>query len=269
MKILCAGIKEFDSGKTTLCLALIKYFKERSEKICGFKPKSGNNLWYHWGTIKEGLKEGIVYSKDAKLMQQEADLNISILLLNPIHRIWMPISNKNLWTSLLPGFVLDRIAINGKCMIALNNTIDLSLVKNHFKKLLASHEVKYVRDRKDLEELTPLYENAVKFTERELSKLFEHIIYESYSNIALPLGDINDLDYAFVIKPFRINIYDGQRYLMAHETISSISLLEEDTTSVIEVLKPLVKLKIPPYSENIADNLKNEIAPVLDDLFSL
>ncbi len=266
MKFLCAGIKEFDSGKTTLCLALIKYFKERGHEICGFKPKSGNNLWYHWRIIKEGLEKGIVYSKDAKLMQQEADLKVSILLLNPIHRIWIPTSNKYPWTSFLPGFVLDRIAINGKCLIALNKTLDLSLVKKYFKKILTLYEVKYVQDRKDLEELAPLYEEAVKAAEIELSKSFNHIIYESYSNIALPLGDINDLDYAFVIEPFRLSIYDGQKYLMAHETISSISLLEEDTASVIELLKPLIKLKIPPYSENVPEHLKNEISPCLDKL---
>jgi len=44
--ILIIGLKNNDSGKISLARAIISYLRDKNYKTCGFKPFSGNNIWY-------------------------------------------------------------------------------------------------------------------------------------------------------------------------------------------------------------------------------
>ena len=61
--ILIIGLKDIDSGKTSLARVIISYLKDKDYKTCGFKPFSGNNIWYDFGFIARTLSEGRIYSR--------------------------------------------------------------------------------------------------------------------------------------------------------------------------------------------------------------
>lgn len=267
MNLLCAGLRELHSGKTTLTIALIRYFKEMNMSVSGYKPRSGNNVWYHWSLIERMLREGRIYGKDAKLLLDESEEEIDIYALNPVHRLWGPQSNEISWGN-LPNFLLDRITHEDKNYIAINKKISFPIDKNHFEKLLKNSEIIPIQSTSELNELNNLYEQANEWGYQYLSTKYDHIIYESYSDIGIPFLSIPELDYIFVIEPFVISIYPGDRYLKALEYASTISI-EIKTSRIIELLRPIEKIKIPPYAGNVEDKLKDKMKPFLDALFDL
>lgn len=264
MRVLCAGLREKDSGKSTLTLSLIEYFKERNIKVCGFKPKSGNNIWYHWKRVKEGLDKGTLYGRDAAKYYNKCNGQIPITTINPVHRLWMPSFN-NSYQESIPNFILDRITVEGKQIVALNTNVDIPIDWAHFDKLMENSEVIKIRTREDLENLTELYEEGDQWAWSFLSKEVETIVCESYTNVGLPWNSISDLDYVLVVEPFKIDIYDGERYIKASKFVSSI-LMEQKTCEIIEPIKPLESIKVPPFSNNIIINIKDHLKPYLDEL---
>jgi predicted P-loop ATPase/GTPase len=268
MKILCAGLRDYQSGKTTLTLALLRLFKESGQSVCGFKPKSGNNLWYHWTQVKNALKEGFIYGKDAKLLYNEISNHISINQINPVHRLWMPTMNEMSFGG-LPHFILDRITINDRQIVAFNSYVDCPVDHSYFEPLLSRSEQIKILNRTDLQNLTRLYEEADRTAERLLKKKYDILICESYADTGLPWNGISELDYVFTIEPFHLSIYEGERYLQASEVISTLSI-EQKTKDIIEPLKPLKKIKIPPFADNIINNykilVKKEFGKIFDDL---
>jgi predicted P-loop ATPase/GTPase len=268
MKILCAGLRDYQSGKTTLTIALLRLFKELDQKVCGFKPKSGNNLWYHWTQIKNALKEGFLYGKDAKLIHDEMSDQTPINLINPIHRLWMPTLNEMSFGG-LPHFILDRITINNRQIVALNSYADCPVDRAYFEPLLFRSEQIKISNRADLQNLTKLYEEADRTAERLLSKKYNILICESYADTGLPWNGISELDYVFTIEPFHLSLYEGERYLQASEVVSTLCI-EQKTEEIIEPLKPLKEIKIPPFADNIVNNyiilIKNEFGVIFDNL---
>lgn len=264
MKILCTGLREFKSGKTTLTLALMRLFKQKDLKVCGFKPKSGNNIWYHWKNVKKALEEGTLYGNDAKKLYKEILEAISITLINPIHRLWMPNMNEVSFGG-LPNFILDRITINEKQIVAVNKHAKCPVNRKYFEGLFSKSETVQISTREDLQQLTELYEKADQTADRILNKKYDIVICESYADTGLPWNGIGDLDYVFAVKPFYLYIYEGEQYLQANKIVSSLTV-EQKTEDIVEPLKPLQKIDIPPFSKDIVDSLKLFLEDQLEDL---
>jgi predicted P-loop ATPase/GTPase len=267
MNILCSGLNELNSGKTTLTVALIRYFKELNKNVCGFKPRSGNNVWRHWPLVSQILEKGKLYGKDGKILFEESQQDLDIYALNPVHRLWGPRSSEISWGA-LPNFLLDRISTGENNYIAINKKIDFPVHVSYFEKLLDNSEIIPITTTKDLNELNELYMKADHWGYAKIREKCDTIIYESYSDIGLPSAGINELDYAFVIEPFTILIYQGDRYLKALEYASTISY-EIKTIRIIELLKPIKKLSIPPFAKHIEENLKEYLKSELDLLFGI
>ncbi|MFO7797402.1 MAG: hypothetical protein ACQERB_11660 [Promethearchaeati archaeon] len=265
MKILVAGLRDYKSGKTTLTLSLMRFFTEKDISVCGFKPKSGNNLWYHWKNIKKALEEGTLYGTDAIALHEEMERKVPITLINPVHRLWMPNSDKINFGG-LPNFILDRLTLDNEQIIAINNHIKSPVDDKYFKKLISHSKIMDIQNREDLQKLTPLYEKADKSAEKKLLEEFDIVICESYANTGLPWDGINEIDYVFVIEPFYLRIYDGERYLEASRLVSTIRI-EQTTQEIVEPIKPLKSVKIPPFSEKIIDEFKKYLEPQIQDLF--
>jgi len=268
MKILCVGLRDYKSGKTTLALALMRLYKEKGIQVCGFKPKSGNNLWYHWKSVKDAIMKGTLYGRDAKKLYEEMELekvqDVPVTLINPVHRLWMPNMNEISFGG-LPHFILDRITIEDQQIIAINNHAECPIDKKYFQNLLSKSEIIRINNREDLQELTGLYEKADKIAETQLTKQFNTIICESYADIGLPWNDIEDIDYVFTIKPFFLEIYEGERYIQSSKVISTLSI-EQKTEDIIEPIKPLREIKIPPFANNIVENLKSLLDQQIQDI---
>ncbi|MGV9198181.1 MAG: hypothetical protein ACOC44_10730 [Promethearchaeia archaeon] len=263
-KLLISGIAEYSAGKTTVARALIRYFNEKSQSVSGFKPRSGNNIWYHWKLIREGLDQGTIFSKDAKLLQSEMKNKIPLTLINPVHRLWTMSSENSAWNS-LPHFLMDRINFDNKQYILLNKQQDLPVKREFFETLFKKSEVIEIKSRDELQEYSSLYGNATSQAHETLCKKFENIIIESYSNIAVPLRKISDLDFVFITRPFHIDIYKGERFLQALELLSTLPI-EQNTEHVIESIKPVKKIKVPPYDKKVIDHTTLLLKSIMDEL---
>jgi predicted P-loop ATPase/GTPase len=265
MKILCTGLKEIKSGKTTLGLSLINYLKIEGESVCGFKPKAGNNIWYHWNTVKNSLKEGTIYGLDVQKYYDACDGAIPITTLNPIHRLWVPESQHLVWEG-IPNFLLDRITVNKKQYIIINTHCKYPVKKEYFNKVFINSEQITISTREELNQITNLYEKADEWALSVISEKFNSIICESYTDIGLPWTGITNLDYVFVVEPFKIYIYDGIRYLNAAKIVSSISI-EQKTEEIIEPIKPIKCIEIPPFADKIIEKTTDYLRPYLKELF--
>ncbi len=265
MNILCSGLKEFKSGKTTLTLSLIKYLKEEGESVCGFKPKAGNNIWYHWNAVMTSLKKGTIYGIDVQKYYDACDRTIPITTLNPIHRLWVPESRDIVWEE-LPSFLLDRITLKEKQFIIINTHCKFPVNKDYFNEILRNSEQIKISDREDLNQITNLYEESDEWAFSVLSNKFDSIVFESYADIGLPWTGLSELDFVFVVEPFKIYIYEGKRYLNASKIVSSISI-EQKTEELIELIKPITSIRIPPFADNIIGKITNYLRPHLKELF--
>lgn len=267
MNILCVGLKEINSGKTTLVLALIRYFQEKGLEVGGFKPRSGNNLWYHWEIVKNGLDQGMIYGKDAQIIYNALDQKLPISKINPVHRLWVPEEKEVKWNG-FPSFLLDRIHIKGQQIIALNLHTKIPIDEKYFEKLFARSKIREIKTREDLSNILKLYDEANEWAYHELKKEFDNLIIESYINVALPWREISNIDYVFVVRPFQIRIFEGEKYLKAHEVLFSLPI-EEEVQDVIKHLKPIQTIKIPPFSEDITQNYVARLKKYMDKLFRL
>lgn len=265
MNFLCVGIKEVDAGKTTFALALMNYLKEEGEKVCGFKPRGGNDIWYDWPIVKESLEKGTLYGKDAKLLTRGANGQLPITLVNPGHRLWLP--SYEFVRGGMPKFLFDRITIEDETIAIINKKVEAPIESTHFQKFFSESRVQYVSSRSDLREITRLYNKADAWAHSQLSQQFDSIVYESYANIGLPWQGISSLDYVFAVKPFHIAIYDGKRYLKAIEVLSTFPE-EENVTRIIENLDPIQQIKVPPFSKEIISNLQKVITPHIDKIIN-
>jgi len=278
LKVLIVGLKEKDAGKTRLALALLAYLREKGFNACGFKPRAGNSVWYDYDVVHEALSQGRLYGKDAKLLKTAsaycsmADATMEEFI-NPIHRLWAEPPLVNAITQ-IHYFILDRITLWFKVgvrnLVVENEALPAEYMCNDadFENLRAKASSIYrVRDLDTLNKLTEeYYDLAVELVYKEMNKQYDCVVIESYSDVALPWKGLKDLDVVFGVKPGHISVYDPNKYLAAVQ-LSAFTYLQEElaTSRVVELVKPIKELKVPPFrSEEIVQGLKEKIPGLLD-----
>jgi predicted P-loop ATPase/GTPase len=188
--ILIIGLKNNNSGKTSLTRAIISQLKDNGYETCGFKPFSGNNIWYDFDIIDKTLSEGRIYSKDALLLKKESTLNANEESLNPIHRIWNEPANINPITH-LPNFIIDRITLkkrlkNEHLLIINQKNLKQIPVKYLNKIFEKSHEKHTITKIETLNKLIQkYYKKALETNYQSIKKKCDYIIIESYPDQAL------------------------------------------------------------------------------------
>ena len=109
-RILVVGANSFDSGKTRFAIELGKHLQDSGQTVGYFKPVSGHNYWYNHEHTKHCLETGKLVSKDASHVQEELGIGTDILLMNPIHSLFVPTSLNLVKVNPLRGtalFVID------------------------------------------------------------------------------------------------------------------------------------------------------------------
>ncbi|MFO7677796.1 MAG: hypothetical protein R6V50_05385 [Thermoplasmatota archaeon] len=269
--ILIIGLKNKNSGKTSLARAVISYLKEEEFNVSGFKPFSGNNIWYDFDMISEALKQGRIYSKDVQFLKKESDINIGEESLNPIHRIWNEPSIIDPITH-LPNFILDRINLqsgsHNEQLVVINQHNRQQLNKRYFKKIVEkSYITQPISDIESLNKLTQkYYHKALVNTYQAIEKKFDFIVIESYADQALlPWNGLHHFDVVLAIEPGHIMMYDPAQYGKALQVSKQVHSWEVSTQRIAELLKPMRRLSLTPKrSDEIISNLKNKVSVILD-----
>ncbi len=286
-KVLIVGLKEKDAGKTSLALALLAYLREKEFNACGFKPRAGNSVWYDYDVVHEALSQGRLYGKDAKVLKTASDYdseagagawagvaNADLIeeFINPIHRLWAepaliaPISQ-------IPYFILDRVTLWFEEGVRNLVVVNEALPAEHrcddklFGKLCArASSIYHVSDLNTLNKLTEdYYDLAVELAYKKMVEQQDCVVIESYGDISLPWKGINDLDVVFGVKPGQIAVYEPKKYLAAVQLSASTYSQEELATSkIVELIKPIKEVRVPPFrSEEIVQGLKEKIPLLL------
>jgi predicted P-loop ATPase/GTPase len=279
LQILIVGLKEKDAGKTSLALALLAYLREKGFNACGFKPRAGNSVWYDYDVVHEALSQGKLYGKDAKRLKAASTsrsvagaANLVEEFINPIHRLWAEPQHIDPITQ-IPYFILDRVTLwfkeGAKNRVVENDALPVEYRCDDalFEKLRAkASSIYHVRDLNSLNKLTEeYYDLAVELVYKEMNKQYDCLVIESYSDIALPWKRLKDLDVVIGVKPGQLSVYDPEKYLAAVQLSASTYSQEELATSrIVELVKPIKEVKVPPFmSEEIVQGLKKRIPLLL------
>ncbi|MHC1585609.1 MAG: hypothetical protein ACXQS7_05065 [Candidatus Syntropharchaeia archaeon] len=241
-KILVVGTRERDSGKTTIACGLLSYFREIGIRACGFKPRAGNSIWYDFEIVHDSFTQGRCYGKDARLLRLHSEVDLPEEVINPVHRLWAepPSFVDHLQ---LPSFICDRVrSPRGEDIFIINKTLPFphgaeDLLKRVKKRIHISgiQELNLIISR--------LYERSTRAAHEIVSKASEVVVYESYGDVALPWSGIKEVDLVLVAEPGYISAYDPKRYLSAFHLVEK---REVSTRNVLELLKPMETVKIPP-----------------------
>ena len=85
MRILVVGADRVDAGKTTFSVGLLEYLD-----AVGFKPRAGNDFWFHHDDLEGCLAEGTLHGRDATRLAAASSADVDASAINPVHRAWRP-----------------------------------------------------------------------------------------------------------------------------------------------------------------------------------
>ncbi len=244
---LVAGGRDVDAGKTTFSVGLLAYIG-----ATGFKPRAGNDVWFHHDDYRGAIAEGRLYGKDARRLAAASAADVEPEEINPIHRLWRPAPEGDGFIGAgHREFVLDRVGEG--------------FVVNALAEVPRSAERRLpIEDAPRVDAIDGLNEQIVARHLPHLRALASRVaecdraVVESYGDIARPLQGITP-DRVAVVEPGRARIYDGERYRRACEVASGragpgTGRLEERVGDVVSPIEPVATVSLPPLrSDTQAD----------------
>lgn len=242
MTLLVAGATGVDAGKTTFSAGLVAY-----TGAVGFKPRAGNDYWFHHDDVLTATEDGQLYGKDARTLAATSPGTLDPEELNPVHRLWRPSSGPD--SGLLGQedreFLIDRAGNR----YVVNDTVDIpDLLRD---RLSLTNAVR-------VDSLAALNDVMEQYHLPALESLADdvadtgHAVVESYSDIARPLQTMTP-DAVAVVEPRRVRCYEGHRYMRACEVASRSphdGTLEERVDSVIDLVDDAESVSLPPLTDD-------------------
>jgi predicted P-loop ATPase/GTPase len=237
MTLLIVGAERTDAGKTTFSTGLLA----RTAAV-GFKPRAGNDYWYHHDDYRNAVEQGGLYGKDARRLAAASPGSLSPADINPVHRLWRPGDGNGLLGQEGREFLLDRAGdqyvINGQADIPDSAREHLPL--SEAVVVDSVRELNQVMERAHIPALTALG-RSIEATDRA--------VVESYSDVARPVRGIEP-DAVAVVEPGRARIFDGPRFVKACSVASGTEgsfhgQLEERVSSVIGLADPVATASLP------------------------
>ncbi|MFC6722665.1 ATPase [Halobacteriaceae bacterium SHR40] len=239
MTLLVVGADRVDAGKTTFSTGLVA-----ATGAVGFKPRAGNDYWFHHDDYRTAISEGSIYGKDARRLAAASPGSLEPTDINPVHRLWRPAPGNG--TGLLGQdereFLLDRVGEqyvrNGNATLPEDARSELPL--SDALVVSSVEEFNQVMQRHHVQQLDAL-SATIDRTERA--------VVESYSDVARPLQGI-DPDGVAVVEPGRTRIFDGPRFVKGCQVASGAEgafhgQLEERVASVTELVDPVDTITLP------------------------
>jgi predicted P-loop ATPase/GTPase len=242
MTLLVAGGVEVDAGKTTFTAGLLAY-----TGAVGFKPRAGNDYWYHHGDVRTALDRATLAGGDATRLAAASPGTLDPEEINPVHRLWRPSSGPA--QGLLGGedreFLLDRVGDR----FVVNGTVDLPGPVTEALPLAGAVSVS---STEALNAVTEQYHLPALDALADSVAATDRAVVESYGDVARPLRSI-DPEAVAVVEPRCARLYRGQRFVRACEVASRSPYegqLEERVGAVEDLLDPEATRTLPPLGED-------------------
>jgi predicted P-loop ATPase/GTPase len=258
MKLLVAGAAQVDAGKTTFSTGLLA----RTGAV-GFKPRAGNDYWFHQDDVRTAADTGRIYGKDARTLAETSPGTLEPEDINPVHRLWRPSNGPD--TGLLGQadreFLLDRAGSR----YVVNGTVDLP---EYIRDALPLMNAIYVDSLPDLNDAMAQYHlPALESLAGDVADT-GHAVVESYSDIARPLQTMEP-DAVAVVEPLRVRFYEGHRYMRACEVATRSpqdGTLEERVSDVVDLVDPVGTAELPPLTGEERDRPAT-VADAYEDVY--
>ncbi len=260
MTLLVAGADRVDAGKTTVSAGLIAY-----ADAVGFKPRAGNDWWFHHDDCLRALGESSLYGGDARALVAAAPGELRPEAINPIHRLWRPAPGGG--SGLLGQddreFVLDRVgdAYVRNARASVPDRVREALPIADATAVDSVEELNAAIERYHLPALEGL-SRTIEATDRA--------VVESYGDVARPIRDLAPAAVA-VVEPGRVRLYDGDRYADACTIASGgasplTGQLEESVSGVIELIDPIETFQTTPLDRRTRED-PDRIAAAYDRVY--
>ncbi len=239
MTLLVVGADRVDAGKTTFSTGLVA-----KTSAVGFKPRAGNDYWFHHDDYREAVSAGGLYGKDARRLAAASPGSLGPTDINPIHRLWRPDPGNGNGLLGQEGrqFVLDRVG--EQYIVNADAEIPEGCQEN-----LPLDDAIAVESVEQLNHLTSEYHMQALAELSQTIERTDRAVVESYGNVARPIQGI-DPDAVAVVEPGKVRIVDGSRFLQCCQIATGSEgavhgQLEERVSSVLDLLDPEAVLSLP------------------------
>jgi predicted P-loop ATPase/GTPase len=275
-RVLIVGANSFDSGKTHLALQLGKIFIDASRSVGYFKPISGHNYWYNYKHTRKCLDKGQLVSKDASRISGALGLKSDLMLMNPIHSLFVParigrplqqITNSLGLSGSTSVLAMERFSrpvkdiVDSTVLIADELLEDDRLIIGLEEVGRLSHNASILDANRleDFQEFERLhYEECVSESFSKIEQTNDIVIIESFNDSAWPWDGLERADHILVVSPGHVFSYDPDKFRKATYLMKRGNLPIREVTfgRIADLLKPIHKLEIKPDSNLTCDQLK-------------
>ncbi len=245
MRVLVAGADPVDAGKTVFAAGLVAH-----TGAVGFKPRAGNDYWFHHDDVRAALGEATLYGGDAATLAAASPGTLAPGDINAVHRLWRPSPGPG--TGLLGRedreFLLDRVGDG----FVLNGTVD---VPDPVRAALPLADALAVSSTEELDQVMEAHHLPALATLGETVARADRAVVESYGDVARPLRSL-DPDAVAVVEPRATRVYEGSRFWQACEVATRSpheGRLEERVGPVEDLLDPVARADLPPLGNDERD----------------
>ncbi|MFB6179961.1 MAG: ATPase [Halorientalis sp.] len=240
MDLLVTGADRVDAGKTTFTVGLL----ERTGAV-GFKPRAGNDYWFHHDDYRHAVEQGRLFGHDARRLADASAGAFDPEDINPVHRFWRPSPGNGPGLLGQPDreFVIDRVAEN----YVVNETVDVPELARQHLSLDDAITVGSLDELNDVMERLHLV--ALEGILRRIRDQ-DSAVVESYGDVARPLREYQP-DAVAVVEPGRARVYEGERFYKTCSVASggpNEGQLEERVSSVVELIDAVDRVALPALS---------------------
>ncbi|RDE11672.1 MAG: hypothetical protein C4K48_11030 [Candidatus Thorarchaeota archaeon] len=275
-RVLIIGANSFDSGKTQLAINVGLALIESGLSVGYFKPISGHNYWHHYEHTKWCMEKGQLVSKDATAVKNALGIKSDLLLMNPIHSMFVPARIRrplqNLPNSLaLSGatsvLVMQRFSEPTKrgvdtTMLIADELVDsqqLIIGPDEIGRLSHGAAILKANSLEAFQEYERLhYETSVTGSFGSIEKETDLVIIESFNDSAWPWERLESVDNVLVVSPGHIFGYDHERFRRAAFLMKRGNLPIREVTfgRMSDLLKPTAAIIMEPNTNFTSDQLK-------------
>jgi predicted P-loop ATPase/GTPase len=258
MKILVVGADAVDAGKTTFAAGLVAH-----AGAVGFKPRAGNDYWFHHDDVREALDRASLFGTDALTLASASPGKLDPEDINPVHRLWRPSPGpgRGVLGRADREFLVDRVGDQ----FLVNDTVE---IPGPVRDALPLDGVPAVSSTDELNQITEQLHLPVLDELAEAVERADRAVVESYGDVARPLRAVVP-DATAVVEPREVRAYSGHRFDRACEVATRSpheGQLEEQVSSVEELLDPAATTALPPLPREVRDD-PSAVAAAYDSAF--
>jgi len=267
MKILIAGLLQFDSGKTSLAAALTALARMRGFNAVAVKPVGGHSFWSQFDTLIRSERLGKLVGEDAYILWKASGEVEPLEVISPFDVATIALDIRKIG-GVSSYFKNSESIFESAVLVRLSKVLHEKIVNEHFvltdnlqkgvatlaKRVAALAQKLKAKEisKRGFAELTVRATYSIdEILSKTISK-YDIVIIESFNNAACPTPASISVDKVVIVAPGLAMVFDGTKYRAAIQQLAKIKFLEIVTSEILDIISPEKIFEIKPRSK---DNL--------------